>query len=315
MIVRERLDELRVGDGRPVVATLGNFDGLHRGHREIMRRITARAGETGGLATVITFHPHPLRVIAPDRAPRLLLTRDQKLALLEEMGIDAVLVIPFDLEFAAMPAEAFAREILVDRVGVAEVHVGADFRFGRNRAGDVELLRRLGREHGFVAESVPPVMDGGERISASRIRRELSLGNVEEARRLLGRPFQLVGTIVHGEGRGRTVLVPTANLSPENEFLPARGVYFTRLRWRGGDVLGLTNLGMRPTFGGRRITVETFLPGFAGDLYGERARLDFLARHREERRFASARELMDQIFRDLDAFERWKAARERDGEG
>ncbi len=313
MIVRERLDDLRIGGGDgPVVATMGNFDGLHRGHREIMNRITRRAAETGGTATVITFHPHPLRVIAPDRAPRLLLTRDQKLALLEEMGVEAVLVIPFDLEFASMPAEAFAREILVDRVGVGEIHVGEDFRFGRNRAGDVELLRRLGRRWGFGTESVPPVMDGGERISASRIRRELSRGRVEEAHRLLGRPFQLVGTIVHGEGRGRTVLVPTANLSPENEFLPARGVYFTRLRWRGGDVPGLTNLGTRPTFGGRRITVETFLPGFAGDLYGERVRLDFLRRHREERRFESARELMDQIFRDLEAFEAWKSAREEE---
>lgn len=309
VIVVRRRTNLGLPKNRPVVATCGNFDGIHRGHASIMERVRARAAALSGLATVITFHPHPMRVLAPERAPRLMLTEEQKLALLESLGIDAVVVVPFDRELAAMPAEAFATEILHDACGVREVHIGPDFRFGRGRIGDVAMLERLGAKLGFTAHAVLAVHDGDDRISASRVRRELEQGQVGEAARLLGRPFTLVGTIVHGEGRGRQVLLPTANLAPENEFIPERGVYITRMSWPGRTLHGLTNVGLRPTFGGRRVTIETFLSGFAGDLYGARVELAFLDRVRAELKFDTPADLMQQIWKDIEVFESWCAAR------
>lgn len=307
MIAFHKIEDIRLPDDRRIVATIGNFDGLHLGHQAIMRTIVDRARATNGLATVVTFHPHPLRVVKPERAPRLMLTEEQKLAVLREQGVDAVCVIPFDRRIAEMPAEAFAQEILAERIGVDEIHVGPDFRFGRGRVGSVELLASIGRDLGFEAHAVPPVHDGDERVSASRIRHTLEEGEVDVAHRLLGRPFMLVGTIVHGEGRGRKVLLPTANLAPENEFIPGRGVYVTRMTLPNRVLHGLTNVGMRPTFGGKRITIETFLSGFAGDVYGARVQLEFLARIREERRFDTPEQLMQQIWTDIEAFEAWCA--------
>ena len=306
MIVIKRLSEIDFADGREVVATIGNFDGLHRGHQAIMKRVTGRARQRDGWAAVISFHPHPLRVIRPQNAPRLMLTSAQKAALLEAMGIDVFVMIPFDASLADMPAEAFIREILVDGVGVREIYVGPDFRFGRGRAGDVALLAKLGEELGFSAEGIAPVMDQGQRISASAIRDLLTAGDADQAARLLGRPFTLVGTIVHGEGRGGSLLVPTANLAPENQFLPARGVYVTRTLWSGKEILGLTNIGIRPTFGYQRIVVETHLMEFRGNLYGERVELQILHRLREERKFSSAAELKEQIERDIEDFSAWR---------
>lgn len=305
MIVVRRRTNIGLPAGRAVIATCGNFDGVHLGHQSIIERVRERASAVGGLAVVVTFHPHPLRVLAPDRAPRLMFTEEQKLAILETLGIDAVVVIPFDKELAAMPPESFARDILGAAIGVREVHIGPDFRFGRGRLGDVALLAKLGAELGFTAHAVEPVQDGDERVSASRIRRVLEQGQVGEAARLLGRPFSLVGTIVHGEGRGRQVLLPTANLAPENEFLPERGVYVTRMTWPGTTLHGLTNVGLRPTFGGGRVTIETFLSGFAGDLYGSRVELAFLERVRAEMKFETPADLMQQIWRDIEVFETW----------
>ncbi len=312
MIVATKVDELGFAQGRPVVATIGNFDGLHLGHQAIMRRVLARARAQGGLATAVTFDPHPRRVLDPGRAPRVMLTRFQKLGFLEQLGLDAVAVLPFDMALAAMPAEEFAREILGRRLAAREIHVGQDFRFGRGRAGNTALLAALGRELGFSVHEVEAVLHEGERISTSRVRQALTEGHVAEAAAMLGRPFALIGTIVHGEGRGGAVLVPTANLAPENDFLPARGVYVTRSvldgRAPGGRVIpGLTNIGTRPTFGDHRIVIETFLPGFAGDLYGERTELELIERVRDERKFDSPQDLMAQIRRDLEQFEAWRS--------
>ncbi|MBP7147899.1 MAG: riboflavin biosynthesis protein RibF [Acidobacteria bacterium] len=307
MIVVRQPDDLPRPGQRRTVLTIGTFDGLHHGHQVILGRVTERARALDADAALVTFHPHPLRVLAPDRAPRLLLTVEQKLALLEQAGLDLVAVLPFDRALATMPAEVFARETLARRLRAVEVYVGPDFRFGRGRAGNLDLLRRLGPGLGFTADAPGLVLDRGARISASRIRGELSQGNVAEATRLLGRAYRLVGTIVHGEGRGRNVLVPTANLAAENEFLPARGVYVTRtLRPAGQAVDGVTNIGTRPTFGESRITVETFLPGFTGDLYGERVELEFHVRLRDEKMFETPADLMAQIRRDLEEFERWR---------
>lgn len=294
-------------DGQPVVATLGNFDGLHRGHMAIMQTVLERARAISGLATVITFDPHPQRVLFPERAPHLMLTADQKTRILSAAGLDATIVLPFDRALATLTAERFVREILLDRIGVKQVHIGPDFRFGAQRAGDVAMLTRLGAESGFTTHAAQAVHDNGERVSASRIRRLLSAGEVDDARALLGRPFALVGTIVHGEGRGKRQLVPTANLAPENEFLPATGVYITRFRGGGAPIPGVTNVGVRPTFGDRRLTVETYLPGFDGHLYGQRIELEFLQRLREEQKFDSSELLLAQIKHDLTAFERYVA--------
>lgn len=309
MIVTPRPEEVRTTATGPIVATVGVFDGLHRGHQAIMAQVVARARELSGPATVLTFDPHPRRVLDPERAPRLMLTREQKLALLQRLGIDAAVVLAFDRALAAAPAEEFVRELLGRRLGAREIFVGADFRFGRGRAGDIHVLRRIGGEVGLTAHSVAPVLEDGERISASRIRGLLAEGKVGAAAALLGRPFSLIGTIVHGEGRGGVVLVPTANLAPENEFLPERGVYITATRRPGETLLGLTNVGLRPTFGDQRLIVETFLPGFSGDLYGARVELDFLDRVRDERKFESPQDLRRQIARDIETFERWRGSR------
>ncbi|MDQ7006777.1 MAG: riboflavin biosynthesis protein RibF [Acidobacteriota bacterium] len=306
MKVIRKLDELHLAARGGIVATIGNFDGLHLGHQAIMARVTSRAADLSLASAVVTFHPHPLRVLRPERAPRLMLTGAQKQALVEQAGIDVLVVLPFHRRLADMPAEAFVEQVLVRGLAIRELYVGPDFRFGRDRAGDVDLLARLGKSHGFLARGVEPVLDEGRRISASGIRRLLADGHVAQAGRLLGRPFTLVGTIVHGEGRGTTLLVPTANLAPENQFLPARGVYITRTRWGGRSRLGVTNVGIRPTFGFRRIVVETFLVDFEGDLYGQRVELELLERLREERKFGSAAELRAQIQRDIEAFKAWR---------
>lgn len=306
MILAQKIDQLGFAQGRPVVATIGNFDALHRGHRALFEKVLERAAARQALPAVVTFDPHPRRLLDPEHAPRLILTRAQKIELIRSFGFEALAIIPFDRQLAAMPAEEFAREILCRRLGLVEIYVGHDFRFGRGRAGDVALLNLVGRDCHFTAATVPAVIDDGEPISTSRIRRCLSEGKVAAAARLLGRPFYLVGTIVHGEGRGGNVLVPTANLAPENEFLPARGVYITRTHLAQGFVPGLTNVGLRPTFGDHRMVVETFLPGFEGDIYGQRVDLEFVERLREERKFASVDELMAQIRKDLAAFEEWQ---------
>lgn len=321
MLVIAQLPEPNWHEGRTVFATLGNFDGLHRGHQAIMLQLIARAraapdqtaaaGATlgpapSGLATVITFDPHPQRVLTPDRAPHRLLTADQKTRFLAALGIDATLIIPFDRNLAALEAETFVREILVRRIGIHDLLIGPDFRFGARRTGDLQLLQQLGHDLQFQAHVADAVLEGTQRISASRIRTALATGDVAQAQLLLGRPFALIGTIVHGEGRGKRQLVPTANLAPENEFLPASGVYITRFRVADTTILGLTNIGVRPTFGDRRLTVETFLPGFDGDLYGRRVELEFLQRLREERKFETPELLMEQIRRDLAEFERYR---------
>jgi riboflavin kinase/FMN adenylyltransferase len=293
--------------GRAVVATIGNFDGLHRGHRRIMDTLLDRAMRLDGTSVVLSFDPHPLAVVAPDQAPRLILTRDQKLRLLEGWGLDAVVFLPFDRDMARWSAVDFVDRILVGQARVRELFVGTGFRFGHRRAAGIEELGLLGRQRGFRAATVPVVMDGEERISASRIRAAITQGQVEDAGRLLGRTYTLIGQVVPGAGRGRGLSFPTANLDPWNEILPARGVYITCLSLSTGDHFGLTNVGVRPTFGEERLIVETYLPGFDGDLYGEQVEVAFHARLREERTFSSPAALQAQIQNDLEVLEQFLA--------
>ncbi len=293
---------------KPIV-TVGNFDGLHVGHRAITDTVVERARSSGGTAIVYTFNPHPIRVLRPDEAPRLLTTHEQKIELLEEAGIDALIVEEFDEEFASITAEEFIREILCARIRPVEVYVGYDFHFGRDRKGSMSLLTELGPKLGFSVTIIPEVTMGGSDVNSTRIRKLLAESRVEEAGQMLGRAYSIRGRIVRGDRRGRTVGFPTANLEPENEILPAAGVYAGRVRFldegspeRGVELPAVMNVGTRPTFeGDGRVHTEAHLLDFAGDLYGRRVDMSFAARLREERRFPDIEALREQIACDVDS--------------
>ncbi len=294
---------------RGTVATVGNYDGVHRGQQAILRRVVERARELAVPAAVVTFEPHPLQVLSPERAPRRLTTREQKARLLAAQGIDVVLEISFTPAFAETPARRFVCGWLCDRLAVREVYVGSRFVFGRERQGDLGTLVALGRERGLLAVGVPEVLDGGEPVSSSRVRAAVAAGGVEEAARLLGRPFDILGTIVRGEARGAALGWPTINLVTDNELLPANGVYTSHVRFlAGGDHHhAVSNVGTRPTFGpvGGAPGVESHILDFAGEVYGERVEVAFLTRLRAEQAFPSVAELSRQIARDVAAARRF----------
>jgi riboflavin kinase/FMN adenylyltransferase len=294
------------GNFGPSVVTIGNFDGVHTGHREIMRRVVRIAKERGLTPAVLTFDPHPARVLAPDRAPKLITTVAQRLQRLEEEGIEAALLLPFSLEFAALSPEEFVEQILARTLKARCVLVGEDFRFGFRQSGNIETLRGLGERFGFELQPVPAIVGHGERISSSRIRELVTAGRVSRACRILGTPFALEGRVVSGKGIGRKETVPTLNLAPENELLPKTGVYVTRTRdessgqaWRS-----ITNVGYRPTFEGEGLTVETFLLDPPPETAPERIEVAFLSYVRAERKFESPALLKAQILRDVGAAQR-----------
>jgi riboflavin kinase/FMN adenylyltransferase len=293
----------------PVVATIGNFDGVHLGHQSLLAELRAEADRRALPAAVVTFDPHPLRVIAPERAPKMILTRRQKIEILASLGMDLIVFIPFDREVAEVPAEAFVRRFLGGQLHVAGLIVGADFRFGKDRSGDLETLRALGPACGFDVRAASTFTHDSIRVSATQVRRAIEAGDMREAAGIMGRAYVLVGQVVHGSGRGRTLAIPTANLAPENELIPGGGVYITEtlveLEWHPS----LTNIGTRPTFGETGLAIETHLPDFSGSLYNERLRVRFHERLRDERRFESPEALQRQIAEDL------RRMRERFGKG
>jgi riboflavin kinase / FMN adenylyltransferase len=285
---------------RPTVLTLGVFDGLHLGHQLIMRTVVERARATGAVPTVITFDPHPRAVLHPESAPPLLQTLDQKVEGFGVLGIEQTIVIRFTPEFSMIRAEDFLRDVVQERLQAKEVYLGRGFAFGHNREGNIELLRRVSTNLGFIADEVPEVRLRNQRVSSSRIRQLLTNGNVNLARRLLGRPYGVEGLIERGARRGAGLGFPTANLHPHNRVIPRNGVYVTGAlidgRWRRS----VTNVGVRPTFGGdSEPSVETFVMDWAGDLYGDVVRVRFLHRLRDERKFSSVGELTAQIQKDV----------------
>jgi riboflavin kinase / FMN adenylyltransferase len=292
---------LRPQRASPAVA-IGNFDGVHLGHQALVGAAVADARADAGTPMVLTFDPHPARVIAPERAPRTLLTLEQRAEVLAELGIDVVAVLDFDAALAALSPEEFVGEVLVRRLGAKVVVVGERFRFGHARAGDAALLARLGAASGFRVHALPVVLQDGQPVSSSRIRAALAEGDVVAAARLLGRPFFIDGRVVRGDGRGRQIGVPTANLESLNESLPANGVYaaWARTAKDAKHWPAVVNLGQRPTFEGRGGSLEAHLLGFLGDVYGSLLRLSFVKRLRDERRFAGAAELVEQIRRDVE---------------
>jgi riboflavin kinase/FMN adenylyltransferase len=296
--------EPRYRFNRPFPAvTIGNFDGVHLGHQVLVSQALARARAAQGTAVALTFDPHPARVIDPERAAPALMTLDQKAEAMAALGLDVLAVVPFDAERAAQPADAFGREVLAGMLGARVVIVGGAFRFGRGRAGDAASLTRLGEALGFEVVAMPPVEHGGQPISSSRIRRLIEEGQVAEAGELLGRPFFVDGRVVRGDGRGRTLGIPTANLDVVNEAVPRRGVYAGWCRALdpepGPRWPAVANLGRRPTFGGRDTTVEAHLLDREVDLYGRTLRLEFVARLRDERPFAGREALVEQIRDDI----------------
>jgi riboflavin kinase/FMN adenylyltransferase len=299
------LEEAR-GRFGPSALTIGNFDGVHAGHRALLDAVVRLAGETGARASALTFHPHPTHIVAPERTPRLLTTPDERCALMRAQGVEQVLIMPFDAHVAAMSPEEFFVNVLLGALGVRAVTVGGNFRFGHNQTGGVGTLMELGRRHNARVEIVPPIWLRGVMVSSSEIRKLLAQGDVSKAGRLLGRPYALAGRIVQGTGRGANQTVPTLNLEmpslfEERSAVPANGVYITRTfdvdhprSWNS-----ITNCGFRPTFGGRHLTIETFLLDPLNGDSPKRIRVEFLRFVREERAFESAEALRAQILRDV----------------
>jgi riboflavin kinase/FMN adenylyltransferase len=291
------------GIHRPTVLTLGVFDGLHLGHQLIMKTVVERARAVGAVPTVITFDPHPRAVLHPESAPPLLQTFDQKIEGFGVLGIEQTIVVRFTKQFANQSAEDFIKDVVMDRLHAREVYLGKGFAFGHNRSGNLELLRRLGAELGFVAGEVPEVKLRGQRVSSSRIRELLARGQVNLARRMLGRPYGVEGRVERGSERGHLLGFPTANLHPHNRVIPRNGVYVTGTLIDGQWRRSVTNVGLRPTFGvasePAEPSVETFVMNWDGDLYGDVIRVRFLYRLRDERRFSSVEELKKQITRDV----------------
>jgi riboflavin kinase/FMN adenylyltransferase len=289
----------------PVLA-LGNFDGVHRGHRKILDRLRRVAVERGATAVVMTFDPHPPRVVRPDKAPPLLMTKAQKLEALADAGIQGAAIVRFTPELSRWDPEMFVRTVLVDWLHVSEVWVGANFLFGHDRAGNFSLLRILGSRYGFRAEKIDPVRYKDFVVSSTCVRRLVSEGRVDEAGALLGHQYSIDGTVMPGDRRGRTLGFPTSNLAFDSPVaLTAHGIYAVRVSWGGNDPLklahtadGVASLGVRPTFGGGDRLIEVHLFDFDGDLYGKRMRVEFVRRLRGEKKFGSADALVRQMNHD-----------------
>jgi riboflavin kinase/FMN adenylyltransferase len=282
------------------VLTLGNFDGVHLGHQAIVRETVTRARRSGGQSVVLTFEPHPLAVLAPERAPAIVQPLHDRLAMLAESGVDVAVLQRFTPRFAALSPEAFVRDFLLGHLEVLQVVVGSNVNFGRARAGSAETLRALGARLGFAVEVVGPVTAGGEQVSSTRLRAALGRGDMGAARRLLGRPYGFRGRVVSGDRRGRMLGFPTANLHPRPRLLlPPDGVYAAGVDTPEGRRAGVLNIGVRPTFGGRRRTIEVHLLDFAGDLYRRWLIVHVIERLRGEAAFAGPEALREAIAADV----------------
>lgn len=310
MRVLRSLDDLRRALPAPAL-TIGNFDGVHRGHQRILEKVVREARRRRGTAVAMSFDPHPGKVLAPGTAPPLLTTQAQKLALLEAVGVEVALVLPFTRALSQLSPRQFVEQIVHRSLGTRVLCVGANFRFGHRHAGDVAVLRELAEEFGFVLRVVPPVVVRGETASSSLIRRLVGEGRVAEVARLLGRPFALTGDIQPGAGRGAPLGFPTLNLVPEQECLPARGVYITETLVAGRAYPSATNVGVRPTFDGQRLVVESHLLAFSGTVTQGRLEVRFHEHVRAEKKFPSPEALQAQIERDVERTRRFFARRRK----
>jgi riboflavin kinase/FMN adenylyltransferase len=299
------LHNLRPED-RGCVATIGNFDGVHLGHRAVFQRLIKRGRALGLPATVITFEPQPMEFFAPDRVPARLTRMREKLRALVECGIERVMLLEFGPRLAALAPREFVRLLLLDGLGVHYLLVGDDFRFGRGRSGNYDLLRSMGAtaaaDQGFEVEDLHTITHGEERISSTRIRDALGRGDLEQARHLLGRPYRMLGRVGHGDRRGRTIGFPTANIDLHRRVSPVRGVFAVQVRGLAGHPMpGVANVGTRPTVNGQECRLEVHLFDFDQDIYGRHLEVEFVLKLRDERCFDSFDELRRQIALDAAA--------------
>ncbi|NUN12413.1 MAG: bifunctional riboflavin kinase/FAD synthetase [Myxococcales bacterium] len=298
MKVYRSYEELPCGTIHTAV-TFGNFDGVHLGHQRVLSQLLDVANQHNVIPALVTFDPHPLTVIAPERVPRSLLILEERLSFLRHYGAQIVVVLPFDQQLAQCSAEEFVKSILVDGLGARVVLLGPDARFGAGRRGDASLLNTLGASYGFINVGIASLELYGETISSSRIRRLVSAGEVEHAARLLGRPHRVPGKVVEGDKRGRMIGFPTANVAPPPQVLiPAHGVYAGMLEFDGQRHLCAVNVGVRPTFEDHRATIEAHVLDFSKDLYGSNVVVEFIYRIRGERKFSSVEALVAQIAND-----------------
>lgn len=299
MLLIRGLHNLRP-EHRDCVATIGNFDGVHRGHQAVLAALTARARAAGVPSLVITFEPQPLEFFCPEQAPARLTRLREKLEAIAACGVDRVLLIRFSAAFATIEAAHFVRDVLVEGLGIRHLYVGDDFRFGRDRVGDFAMLERMGAEQGFAVESLATVADAGERISSTRIREALERGDLVQAARCLGRPYRVAGRVAHGHKRGRTIGFPTMNIGLLRRSTPLRGVFAVRVHCLCDQPLpGVANIGNRPTLAGDdRFLLEVHLFDYAQDVYGRHVEVDFVERIRDEQKFESFDALREQILRD-----------------
>jgi riboflavin kinase/FMN adenylyltransferase len=299
MLVVKNLQDLH-GPPKRSVITIGNFDGVHLGHREIFRRVVTKAKELSGTSVVVTFEPHPLRFLAPEKAPLRLNTPEEKIRLIAASCIDLLVILHFDQSLADMSARAFVREILVRSLGVKHLIVGYDYAFGRDRSGDTGFLKDQAVLNGFTLEVLEAICSERQAHSSTMIRQILSEGRVRDAVKILGRHFTFDGVVVHGAGRGRQLGFPTANLETQKEILPRNGVYAVKVKWSGNYYDAVINIGRRPTFDNSFLTLEIHLINFRGDLYGERLRVYFVDRIREEQLFTTAKALQEAVQKDIE---------------
>jgi riboflavin kinase/FMN adenylyltransferase len=284
------------------VITIGNYDGMHIGHRKIIERVKAHATRVGGTSMLMTFNPHPLHLLRPDKELAAIVPLEEKKRLVAETGIDVLFVLPFTREFSQLSPETFVSHILVEKLGVKGVVIGYDFKFGSKGMGNIPLLETLGHSHGFFVEVVEAITLEGEKIGSNRVRRLVSEGDVTKAAGLLGRPYEIEGTVVRGAQRGGAIGYPTINLETDYSLIPANGVYVTQVEVHGRRHGAVTNIGYDPTFTDERIrTIETFILDFDGTLYGEKVKLHFLKRLRDEIKFSGVDELKARIAGDVES--------------
>ena len=285
--------------------TIGNFDGLHLGHRQILVDLIRTAAASGTASLVMTFSPHPLQILHPGKAPKLIIPTEDKIARIESLGVDYLLLVKFDEKLSRLSGESFIREILVGSLRVQHILVGHNFVFGHKRSGNVALLEELGQEFDYAVHVIPPVAVRGSRVSSTGIRDLIRAGRISQANRLLGRYYTLHGRVVPGQGLGKTALFPTLNLETQNEILPANGVYATLALFEGRSHPAVTNVGTRPTVSGTSLSVETHLLEHTPEAPPSTLELKFLHRLRNEHRFPSVDELKKQIAKDIQRTERF----------
>lgn len=299
MPVISNLEEVNQSLGNPVV-TIGNFDGVHKGHLALFDLVKKRAAAIDGQSAVITFDPHPIKVMKPGNGPPLITLTQQKLELVADAGMDVIFCLPFTREFASTPAREFVRDILVNKIGIREIVVGYDYTFGAGREGDIELLENMGGVLDFKVRVVPPVYVENILVSSTSIRNLVQEGKLHEAKELLGRNYQVGGTVIKGKDRGGRLLgFPTANLELIDELVPKRGVYVVRVLVADRKYDGVTNIGYNPTFGDAGLSVETHILDFQENLLGKQIRIKFIERLRDEKTFESVEDLVAQIKRDI----------------